>query len=571
MPSVTIECVGDKEFTVRKFQKDSRNKKQIEDGAPIRISNQYEINGVPKSQKDFIAYLVEQGIAVDLFLLLTHTDTYTDQKSVDCRKILFDMVKDVTDVDIAKSISGCEDAVALLENYTVEEIQAMKKREKKEADENIDAIPNQIIGLERAKVDVSVDEFKAQKATLEGEIADLENKIAALNIPSVGELNQKLVMLEKEQSQLTAEANADRVQKLTELDREIGELKNALSENESKMRIAKNNIADAMNGKTSNEQRFEQLKKEFETVKAQQYEAGSTICPYCKQEMPVHMLADAEKHFDDDKQKKMDAINNDAKLIRIKIASCENEIKERNKEIKSLDAEIIELSKRIADKISVREPLERVVDMSGSDENERILKEIIATKHELSQRDALVSQETDMRNSIKERQLAIRDIDDALAQEKNNERINQQIAGLKEKQKEYAQAKANAEKVLYQLQQISMAKNNMLEEQVNSHFKRVKFRLFKMLKNGEIQDDCTPLVLTKDGTYRDMTYSANTAAIKLAQLDIINGLQEFYDQHLPILMDGAECLDEISRSQIDVGTQLIMASVTEDDLKVEGM
>lgn len=568
-PSVTIVCdIDGKEVTLRKLQKDSRNEKQIAEGAPIRISNQYEVNAVPKSQKDFIAYLEEGGVAVENFLLLSHPEIFTGQKSADCRKILFGMVSDTTDAEIAKSISGCEDVGELLESYTVEEIQAMKKREKKEADENIDAIPNQIIGLEKAKVETPSDEFMAQKETLESEVASLESDLANSEILSDGELNQKLVMLEKEQKQLTVEANADRVQKLTELDREIGGMKTALTERQSVMRIAKDNIANAMTQKTKHEKTFEELKDRFAKIKAQQYEAGSTKCPYCKQELPIHMLAEAEKHFESDKQKQLDEINLAAKDARNRINSREEEIKARNEEIRTLDAEIIELEKRIADKVSVREPLERVIDMSGTEENERILKEILSVKHQMEQRDSLVAEENEKRRAIKEKQQAIREIDDVLAQWRHNDTINQQILDLRGKQKEYAQAKADAEKILYQLQKISMAKNNMLEEQVNGHFTRVKFRLFVTQKNGEVKDDCTPMVLTDDGEYRDMTYSANTAAIKLAQLDIIDGLQKFYNQHFPVFLDGAECLDENHRN-IKMDTQLIMACVSDGDLKVE--
>ena len=104
-PSVIIVCdIDGKEVTLRKFQKDNRTKRQKEDGAPIRISNQYEINSVPKSQKDFVTYLDECGINLETFLLLSHPEIFTSQKSADCRKILFGMVSDITDKEIAESL-----------------------------------------------------------------------------------------------------------------------------------------------------------------------------------------------------------------------------------------------------------------------------------------------------------------------------------------------------------------------------------------------------------------------------------------------------------------------------------
>ena len=149
--------------------------------------------------------------------------------------------------------------------------------------------------------------------------------------------------------------------------------------------------------------------------------------------------------------------------------------------------------------------------------------------------------------------------------EVSNSLIDDRIAEAKSALKQYAQAKADAESMLYQIQLISQKKNELLSEQVNSHFTRVKFRLFVTQKNGEIKDDCTPLVLCSDGEYRDMTYSANTAAIVAAKLDICSGLQKFYGQNLPIWLDGAECLDEQNRKALKMDNQLILLCVSEDE------
>ena len=89
-------------------------------------------------------------------------------------------------------------------------------------------------------------------------------------------------------------------------------------------------------------------------------------------------------------------------------------------------------------------------------------------------------------------------------------------------------------------------------------------RIIKML-DGEIKDDCTPMVLCSDGEYRDMTYSANTAAIMAAKIDICVGLQKHYGQTLPIWVDGAECFDEENRKKLKTDRQLVLLCVTEDE------
>ena len=62
-----------------------------------------------------------------------------------------------------------------------------------------------------------------------------------------------------------------------------------------------------------------------------------------------------------------------------------------------------------------------------------------------------------------------------------------------------------------------------------------------------------------------MTYSANTAAIVAAKLDICVGLQKFYGQELPIWLDGAECFDEENRKMLMLDRQLILLCVSEDE------
>ena len=569
-PSVTLVCdVDGKEVTLRKFQKDSRNKKQKEEGAPIRISNQYEINAVPKSQKDFLHYLEEIGIVTGGFLLSSHPDSFMALKPDDRRKMLFGLTSDSSDKDIADTLEGCEESGALLTSYTIDEIMAMKKRERKEADENIDAIPNQIVGLESAKVNIETEEFMRQKETLEAEIQHLEVKIKENPIPSIGELNQHLVMLEKEDRQLTADANAERVEKLSKIDLEIADLRNNLKIMQTEMEAQKHIMSTGMTDKSIEEKSFESLKEKFMKIKAQEYEPKDTKCPYCGQDLPVHRLDEAKKHFEEDKQREMDSINASAKETQDRIKRSEERIQSAHKRIQELDPEIIEIEKRIADKRSIREPLEKVVDMSGSEEQKNIMKKILEVKHQISMRDELVAQENAWRNEIAEKLCSIREIDDVLAQAKNNERIDSQIDALRTKQKEYAQAKADAEKILYQIQKISMAKNNMLEEQVNSHFNIVKFKLFEQLKNGEFKDCCTPTILSESGKYMVFGESANTALMLRAKLDILTGLQNAYDQHLPIFMDGAEALDDENKKQIHTDTQLIMLSVSDGDLKIQ--
>lgn len=570
-PSVTGVCdIDGKEVTFRKFQKDSRTKKQVEAGVPIRISNQYEINSVPKSQKDFIAYLEECGIKVEIMLLLSHPEIFINQKDADCRKILFGMTSDITDKQIADSLPDCKEAAELLESYTAEEITAMKKREKKEASENLDAIPQQIIGMEKSKMDVNIEEFTAQRNTLCSEIEQMEKSIEDMDIPNIGDLNQQLALLDQEERQLVAKANADRVEKLTKLNLLIGTMEQDLREATSDKQKFINELDEMLCRQKTLEATFNNLRDEFNTVKESEFTVENEgVCPTCGQNLPIHVIDKAKTSFEDNKKSRMNEINNKAKDIRNGIKAGEERIRELNLSVKDADAHIGELKNELESRYKEREPLEYVIDASKSDEAVAINQKRIEIKHKMANADNMKAEVEEIRGNIRVREQAVREIDNRIVEARVNDRIDIKIEELRQKQKVYADSESAAQMVLDQLSQISMAKNKALTDEVNSHFELVKFRLFYTQKDGQIKDDCTPFIMSSDGKYKNINNSANTALVTLAKLDIIRGLQKYYDTYLPVFADGWECLDSNNANKIQMDTQLITLAVTDGDLKVE--
>ena len=571
-PSVTAICeVDENEVILRKFQKDNRTKKQIESGAPIRISNQYEVNAIPKSQKDFIAYLEQLGIDVDNFLLLSHPEIFTSQKSADCRKILFGMVSDITNKEIADNLGDCEELSGLLNKYKTDEITAMMKRSQKEASENLKVIPEQIIGMEKTKVDIDVSEFEKQKEALQEKVSTLESKLLEMRIPTIGELNQELARLHSEQKALTAEANSERVAKLTEANAVIGNMKSKVAQ----MDDAKSRLSDAINDRIATQNhyrtRYEELANEFQTVKASEFNPTDQKCPYCKQDLPIQQIDKMAAQFEEDKRNRMDEINHEAKRIRNDSKIVKEEIPKLQSQLSELEEKIIDLQKDIEALCADRVKLETPIDASGTPESKKILEQIADVQHRMNRRDELQAQADKILAEKRDNEYSIRELEKRIAEANVNERIDQQIAKAKQKQKECAQAEANAQKILDQLAKVSMQKNKMLTDQVNSHFEIVKFKLFDQQKNGEYKDCCIPLIRNDDGEYRVFGESANTALEIRGKLDIISGLQKFYGQYYPVFLDGAEALDSQNMDQIHMDTQLITLSVSNEPLTVRSM
>ena len=565
-PSVTaVVELGGKEVTLRKYQTDMRTKKQKEQGAPVRISNKYEINSVPKSQKDFVRTLSEAGVDMDRLLLLTHTEVFTGQKVADERKILFEMATDKTDADVAALIPECADAVSLFDKYTMEEIVATNKSSLKKSKDMIESIPNQIIGMEKSKVQVDPS-LGTRKCEIETHVETLTVKMKDAEKASDSRaIDAEIRRLEAQKVEAYNTANADRLNALSEAQSAYNKAYSECSRQNNNMFDVKhkgNDINTAYRDANIKIKAFEGMLKQISAEKF----TGRTVCPTCGQALPKDKVAEAKANWQADK---------DARL-----AKCQQELNDAKALRDSKAAEGKELAK-------VMRTLEKTVDKAKKileDAEDEVDKHSYPVTPDTSEIDTAIADAKRRRDETKERVEEVigykREIDELNAEreeiirkqaaELNNSFIDENIANLKDELKRYAQVKADAEKVLWQMQLISFKKNELLSDEINSHFTKVKFRLFQIQKNGEVKDDCTPLVLCSDGEYRDMTYSANTAAIVAAKLDICAGLQKFYGQDLPIWLDGAECLDENNRKALDVGRQLILLCVSEDkELVVE--
>lgn len=558
-PSVTVLCeINGKDVKLRKYQTDMRTKKQKEEGAPVRISNKYEINDVPKSQKDFIKAVEDYGIDISNFLLLSHPEIFTGQKSADCRKILFGMVEDVTDVDVAKMIPDCADAVQLLADYTADEIVAGRKSTLKRAKDQMDAIPNQIIGMEKAKVEMD-PQLDDRKAHLSEEIAKAQEQLEEmLKKSDTAEIDKAIRAAELEKVKRHNDANAERLKTLEKAQKYLSQVQNEY------LRAYQDRADYITKGERINDffraskERIASLKEEKKAIMAEKFTAGT--CPTCGQMMPKERAEASKQKWQISKEQRL---KENAEKTDLDVKAMDS-YRTKGKEFAALKKEADKAFKtaeaaRKKAKESV-DALSKAVKPDCSDIDAKIadLQKQKSAVNEYSAR------AHELRRDIAGMKTALEDIVKRQAAEVNNAYIDERIEEMQRKLKEYAQAKADAEKILYQMQLISSKKNDLLSDEVNKHFSRVKFRLFREQKDGQIKDDCTPLVLCSDGEYRPID-QANTAAVVAAKLDICAGLQKFYGQDLPVFLDGAECLDEKNRAELKMDNQLVLLCVSDDE------
>ncbi len=609
VPTVTVVLdVDGKKITIAKMQKRKVGKPDANGISKVTLTNTYEINSVPKTERDFKADLEELGLIVDNFLVCSHPDVFTGQKQADMRKVLFKMASAKTDAEIAAMNKDTSDVAKLLETYKFEEIEAMNNASKKKAVEQLDAIPNQIIGLEKAKVDVDVAEQELAKAELERKIAEVDQKIAGTG-NAVESLRQEEMQLQFDMSGIAQTMSREFSAKRRELENNLENYNFAAENIRKNISKTEGQIADNTKAIADADAERKRLGEQYNAEKAKAFDEkpylfdeskwvfdeSTTVCSLCGQTLPVEKIeqlkadfesrkekarADATKRLVDAKNDFVATTNSNFEEIKVKGFAKKNLIEELTKNNADLQAILDDLKEQekvaAARKEELSKQLAEIPEEADFTQNEEYVKlntrhnEVLAEIERLQAADdaeivaSLKIEKEDLKSQLEETNKII-------AQAANNIRIDEQIADMQKRQREYEQAKADAEKILHQLKEVSKRKNELLVEEINQHFGIVRWKLFDYQKNGEYKEVCVPTVPDeKTGIYKVFGKTTNTGREIEAKIDICNSFQKFFDMYVPIFLDGAESLNDEYIPAVD--TQLILLTVTEDKvLKVEDM
>ena len=307
--------------------------------------------------------------------------------------------------------------------------------------------------------------------------------------------------------------------------------------------------------------KIEQLKADFEQKKVD------------AKVRATKQLEDARKTFDDAKGAKL-------KDLIDRGNTCKDEIERLTKENAKLQESIGTLkeqeSKALVKQNDYAKQLSEIPNEADYTQNEDYMKlkaerdKVLADIEKLES-DGADKVVTDLKAEKSDLQAQLDEVNKVIAQAANNVRIDEQITEKRQDQRKYEQAKADAEKILYQLKEVSKRKNDLLVDEINSHFSIVRWKLYDRQKNGEYKEVCVPTVPDeKTGIYKVFGKTTNTGREIEAKIDICNSFQKFYGMQTPIVLDGAESINNKYLPKVD--TQLILLTVTEDEqLKVEGV
>lgn len=590
-----VEAVLDlngKEIIISKQQKISKSKPDSKGIVKTTSTNTYEINAVPKTERDFRDYLEIEGIDWELFLPLSHPNVFTGQKAADMRKVLFRMASEKSDFDIAQMKDDTADVAKLLIDYKLEEIEAMHKASKKKAEQQVKSIPDQIIGLEKAKVNIDTAELELQKSSIMNQIKEKEDMIADSDKAAedyqkksqgILELKFKISDIERAATEKLNEEKKAIRDEMQSVEQRFYSAELAHKRAEQKIENHTSEIDYLVRKKTSLQNDWKQTKvKELgEYSELPALDENTLICPICGQALPEELKQQRISDYESRKTQYLKDYETRKKLFEsTKSASLERIAHQGNEvvqQIKDLKAEISvlqeEIEKQKSEKLNANktrnELTERLnalpeqVELSENQEYESLCLQVSKMEEALHGENSQTDYRCALKAEIAELQAQLDEINAELGKAAHDVKIDEQISDLQVKQRDYEQAKADSEKILYQLGLISKRKNELLVEEINNHFGIVKWVLFDYQKNGEYKEVCVPNV---DG--KRFGDSTNTGREIIAKLDICNSLQKFFGVSLPVFLDGAESINEENIPEMD--NQLILLKVTDDrELKVE--
>ena len=615
------DSLGSSDFDIRPLDKDGKMIDNIEisveakisvDGEPYELKkvqkqkwvkkrgtgitefqgnvNEFEINGYPKSQKefkDFIAGIIDE----EIFTLITDPATFNALPWKKQREILMKFVGSFSDVDIAEGFGEkYTKLIPELKIASTDDILKKYTKAKTALNKDMVEIPARIDEISKQLVIADVGALEVEKAAKEVALQKVEDEISGGN-SKLEEINSKREEIMNLKLHLSEVQNAEN-QKLMENSKvareKVAATEKDLADVNHRIAMLSDEINATHDRYEAQKIRTERLSADWKAEKIKAYPAltpleplteDALICPTCGQALPEEIkqkkIADYEvrkttyeakyakdkEAFEKKRAENLARIEKDGK----ESAALRDELKAKEEELRN---QMAEESKKLAEKQKThneaKEELSKYPITADASENAEYLatvekisvleKEIEVMSADTSGKAELETKKAVLKNEIAEITGKIMAAD--------NTKVKARIAELEAEQKAVGQKIADQEQMIDLVEDFIRTKMNMISDKINGMFKIVSFKLFAEQINGGLKETCE---CTVNGVPLS---SLNNGHRIVAGLDIIQSLSSLYGVSCPIFVDNAESINDFNVPEMD--SQMICLAVTDDkELKVE--
>lgn len=583
--------VDNDEYKLRKTQKQKWVKKRGTDTREFQGNiNEFDINGYPKSQKEFKEFI--SGIVnEEVFPLISNPAAFTSLPWKEQRDILMQFVGDVSDIGIAEAFG--EKYLKLIPELKIANTDDILKKYTKAKNiynKDMVEIPARIDEASKQLVIADVGALEVEKAAKEAALQKVEDEISggAGKLEEINKKREEILNLKFHISEIQNEENQKLFDKskivqdnLNARDRELSNVKREIGNLSDEIK-AVHNMYEAQEREKDRllvEWRSEKAKTFPEFVPLDPLPERATICPTCGREfaedVKKKILDDYESSvelhqnkysedkakFEETRAKKLEQIEKDGKeaaASRDKLKANEAELR---KKMDELNIQLADTQKKYDIAKAELDKFPTKADISENAEYKATNEKISALEKEIEEMSAESTGKTELEAKKAVLKDEIAEITGKIVAA-DNSKVKERIAELEAEQKEVGQKIAEQEQMIDLVEDFIRAKMNMISEKINGMFSVVSFKLFDNQINGGLKETCTCTV--KGVGHSDV----NDGHEIVAGLDIINTFSEKFGVRCPIFIDRAGELNEIYIPEMD--NQLILLKrVDNQEFKVE--
>ncbi|MFC1924279.1 AAA family ATPase [Chloroflexota bacterium] len=504
----------------------------------------YWIDGVPADKKADYDGFIKGLVSEDSFKLLTNPRYFNEVMEWKKRRELLMSMCGVSGEDM----KATDDKLKIIKadrqklNKAIAEIPTRIDEAQRALPEDPGAF--NYPAFEKAKDKLKALQEKRASISTSGQVADIQRQIT--------EVDTELLQVKNQQSEkIQADINRGKAESL-EIEDHIHEIESDISQRRRQC------SALAEEEKGLNEKR-EKLLKEWHEINNIVFDESKASCPTCGRVFDSDKVKDIKHTFNANKSDSLEKINKDGKAVRSRLEEIKQQDTALTTEINALNKRLEELKEKANfHKASIEslEGLKRGVE--GLPEYKAIAEKKEALTASLQQAKQGINTD-DLDNEIAEITKQIAGQETIQATIKQREAGIKRIEELKAEEKRLTEQFEQVDKDLFETEGKLRETVTGLEDQINSQFEHVSFKLFNELINGGIEDCC--IAKSKDGVeYTDMS---NSQRIR-AGLDIIKAFSRYYGIECPVFVDNSEACDHL----IDMPNQLISLIVSGKDKKL---
>lgn len=583
--------VDNDEYKLRKTQKQKWVKKRGTDTREFQGNvNEFDINGYPKSQKEFKEFI--SGIVnEEVFPLISNPTAFTSLPWKEQRDILMQFVGDVSDIGIAEAFG--EKYLKLIPELKIANTDDILKKYTKAKNiynKDMVEIPARIDEVSKQLVIADVGALEVEKTAKEVALQKVEDEISggAGKLEEINKKREEILNLKFHISEIQNEENQKLFDKskivrdnLNARDRELSNVKREIGNlsDEIKAIHSKYEAQEREKDRLLLEWRSEKAKTFPEFVPLDPLPERATICPTCGRELAEEVKkkilddyeASVELHqnkysedkakFEETRAKKLEQIEKDGKeaaASRDKLKANEAELR---KKMDELNIQLADTQKKYDIAKAELDKFPTKADISENTEYLATIEKISVLEKEIEEMSAEYTGKTELEAKKAVLKDEIAEIAGKIVAA-DNSKVKERIAELEAEQKEVGQKIANQEMMIDLVEDFIRTKMNMISEKINGMFSVVSFKLFDNQINGGLKETCT---CTVNGVGHS---DVNDGHEIVAGLDIINTFSEKFGVRCPIFIDRAGELNEIYIPEMD--NQLILLKrVDNQEFKVE--